>query len=242
MYSRFNLSIVLATACLLLATSHALKGAVFKEAWVNNPLLKDESDAGMERIGLMREQVIDNGCDTNLCFGIQGGNDVTDEEFDAQKNFVDLVIAIVATDKPANYCGVQYHGRFTPISNLTGIQANFLRRLHSAQRVAGGTNIAAGMRYMSRAMRPQYGDANKAVLLGNGFATVGRGQIRAARRFVDLTRGAVCAVAVGKANIPELSALTQSRDRVVTIDEFFELSEIIVDVVEQVCGYFESQA
>lgn len=234
----FSLLPVLLVASVCISSVRSDKS--FEAAMAAIPLLESEPEEMMEKLYLMREEVIDRGCDTNLCFVLQGGDAVTDQDYLDQQNFVDIVIAIIATDDPANLGAVQYNNRFTPISNLTGNVNNYLERLYSSYRRPGGTNIQAGIRYCARVLRPQKGDANKIVLLGNGFATIGRNHIRAARRFFD-ERGTVCAVAVGQTNMRQLAALTQSRDRIVNIDGYFELAEIIVDVVRDVCGYYESQ-
>lgn len=195
-------------------------------------------NATQEKITALRNvesAVREQGCDTNLCFALQGGDFVSNAEYLAQKNFVDIIIQIVTTGAPANYAGAQYHSGILPISDLTKNRTVYLRKLHRSMRHSGGTNIASGIRFCAKQMRQRRGDANKMVIIGNGFRTRGREQNRAARNFLNLG-GALCAVSVGKSpNLPALEKLTRDAGRIVTIDEFFELSEIIVQVVQDVC-------
>lgn len=186
-------------------------------------------------IAQVEQAILDNGCDTNLCFALQGGTGISDEEFLEQQNFVDLVIQIVTTDAPANYAAVQYASRPYPISELDSRRNRFLRLLHNTSRASGGTHIASSIRWCGKQMRPREGDLNKMVLLGNGFATVGRDQVQAAKRFL-LEGGHVCAITVGPSDEDALNEITQTRTRILEIDQWFELSEIIVDLVRQVCG------
>lgn len=190
-------------------------------------------------IQAVQQAVINNGCDTNVCFALQGGSEVTNEDYMEQVNFVDVVLQIIATDQPANYAGVQYNTLATPISELTGDRDAYLQALHESLRIPGGTNIAAGIQFCTKQMRAQDalydGDLNKIVLLGNGFATVGRDQIQSARRFIT-EGGYVCAVSVGASDLEGLAVLTGNTQRVLGIEDFLELSEIIVDLVQQVCN------
>lgn len=191
-----------------------------------------------EKIQALREvedAVRNNGCDTNLCFALQGGDFVTNAEYRAQLNFADVVVQIITTDAPANYAGAQYHSGALRISELTRNRAVFLQKMQRSQRHSGGTNIVAGIRFCTKQIGSRRGDANKMILIGNGFRTLGRYQNNAARKFRN-TGGALCAITVGKANIPALQKLTRNRGRILRINQFFELSEIIVDVVRNVCN------
>lgn len=176
-----------------------------------------------------------NGCDTNLCFALQGGDRVNNNQYGLQINFVDIVMNIITVDKPANYAAVQYHSSTTGISQLVNSKKTFVERLHKSKRIAGGNNIAAGMRFCTKQLSPHRGDANKLVVLGNGFAKVTKDQVQAAKQFFR-SGGSVCAVAVGKANRKGLKKLTRSNARIVNITGFFKLSEIVVDFVHQVCN------
>lgn len=201
------------------------------------PALKVLTGSKLSKLVKVATAIRNNGCNTNLCFALQGGSGVTNAEYLSQKNFVDLVVNIVTTDRLAktNYAGVQYHTSTTTIRSLDGSRAKFLRSLQRSSRVAGGTSIVAGVRWCSKQLRPRDRDANKAVILSNGFATVGRGLFGAARR-IRRSGGNVCAVAVGPSDREALRKLTGSASRVVNINQFFELSEIIVDVVRRVCN------
>lgn len=202
--------------------------------WEHNALVNPKDKQQMRQISAVHQEVLDKGCNMNLCFALDGSKSISENEFTDQKNFVDLIVAITGTDRRANYCAVQYHSNRTPISPLTGNKDTFLRRVQAAKLKRGGTNIAAGIRYATHQLRSQVGDANKLVLLGDGFKTVGRSPKSAARSFLRVA-GPICAVAVGPSDIKGLTDITGDANRVFNIGQFLELSEIIVQVVVDVC-------
>lgn len=198
---------------------------------VTNPKLLRELRA-------LAQNVRDKGCDVNLCFALQGDDFVTDYEFETQKNFVDLMVAILTTDQPANFCAVQYGRTTKAISPLTKNKNRFLRKLDRATRVGGlDTNIAAALGYTGFQLRARTEDAKKLIILGDGLETIGFRPRRIAKRIrSEGTR--ICAVAVGGFDTEALEDITGDPNLVLKIDEFFELAEIVVGLVSDVCGFF----
>lgn len=211
---------------------------VSAQPWTKNPLLRETDPKVLQQLRGLRQKVRDTGCDVNLCFALQGDDFITNEEFTDQKNFVDLMVAILTTDEPGNYCAVQYGRTTRAISPLTGKKFQFLRKVRNAKRVGGfDTNIAAALGYTGFQLRARLEDANKVIILGDGLESVGFAPIRIARR-IRKDRIDISAVAVGQFSLSGLKQIVgNDRNKIVTIDGFFELAEIVVGLVNDVCGF-----
>lgn len=207
--------------------------------WEQNPLLRNTDPETLRKLRALSQNVRDNGCDVNLCFALQGDDFITDAEFEDQKNFVDLMVAILTTDRGGNYCAVQYGRTTKAISRLTKHKEHFLNTLYHTQRVGGEhTNIASALGYAGFQLRPRDGDANKLILLSDGLDSVGFAPRYIANRVrkdgIDIS-----AVAVGGSSYYGLLDIVGGdANRVVTIDGFFELGEIVAGLVSNVCGYY----
>lgn len=231
----FSLTLA-AFASAIVSTSDS-SDATSADGWESNPLLKTTSPETLRKLRALKQIVNDNGCDINLCFALQGDEFISDEEFQDQKNFVDLMIAIITTDSPGNYAAVQYGRTTRAIQSLTGEKEQFLIKLHETNRVGGlNTNIASALGYCGFQLRPRTEDANKIVLLGDGLDSVGfRPKWVASRVRDDGTD--ISAVAVGGVSFNGLIDIVGGDpNKVVTIDGFFELAEIIFGLITNVCG------
>lgn len=223
----------------LAAVLSAANFAHAQDRIADNPLVNGSTDPNLLRdLRALAQNVRDRGCDVNLCFALQGDDYITDFEFESQKNFVDLIIAILTTDQPGNFCAVQYGRTTRAISRLTRNKNQFLNRLDRATRVGGfDTNIAAALGYTGFQLRARTEDARKLIILGDGLETIGFRPRRIARRIrSEGTR--ICAVAVGGFDTEALEDITGDPNLVLKIDEFFELAEIVVGLVNDVCGFF----
>ena len=153
--------------------------------WGKNPLLRETNVTVLRQIRALRQRVRDTGCDINLCFALQGDDFITDKQFQDQINFVDLMIAILTTDKKGNYCAVQYGSTTKPISPLTFRKRKFFRKLRKAKRVGGlDTNVAGALGYTGFQLLPRDDDANKVIILGDGLESVGFRPKRIAKRIL----------------------------------------------------------
>lgn len=232
MYLRRNIpSVILAVIACISVTVNA-------QTWVNNSLIKSSTDPNiLRKLRALTQDVRDKGCEVNLCFALQGDDFITDNEFQAQKDFVDLIVAILTTDEPGNFCAVQYGRTTRPISPLTKRKIRFLNKVARAKRVGGlQTNIAAALGYTGFQLRPRQEDANKIIILGDGLETIGfRPRFVARRVRKDGTR--ICAVAVGGFSTAALKDITKDPNLIFEIDDFFDLAEVVVGFVNDVCGF-----
>lgn len=216
------------------------EGKVAREAWEDNPLIADLPAAFFRDLRSLRQEVKTRKCPVNLCFAIQGDNFVNEEDFIAQKNFIELVVAITTTDAPGNFCAVQYGRTTSPISKLIGKKIKFLNKVQRANQVGGyETNIASALAYAQFQLRPRLDDPRKIILFGDGLDTVGEDPINVAK---DLRKEGteLCAVQVGDIeNSRALRQITGSRNRVLKIRQYLDVGEIIIAIVHDICSYFD---
>lgn len=208
------------------------------QEWANNSLVQSSTNPDILReLRALTQNVRDRGCDVNLCFALQGDQFITETEFQAQKDFVDLIVAILTTDEPGNFCAVQYGRTTTPISRLIKNKIRFLNRVANVKMVGGlSTNIAAALGYTGFQLRPRVEDANKIIILGDGLETIGFRPRRVAKRIrKEGTR--ICAVAVGGFSTKALEDITGDPNLIFEIDDFFDLAEVVVGFVNDVCGF-----
>lgn len=195
---------------------------------------------GLPRVEALQQRVIDNGgCNPNLCFALDGSGSISVEDYELQKEFVEIVAAIVAVDEDAAFGAVQYGLRNIPISRLTTNANQFLRNVERSRLAsASRTFIAAGLGHCIRALRRVPGNANKIVLLGDGRSNFGGNPVPIAQRFLPPRgNGAICSVGVGFQDTDMLLNIVGGDPRnVLQIDEYFELLDILDILVAQVCG------
>lgn len=208
----------------------------------DNPLVINSTKTSpglLRKLRALRQNVVDKGCDVNVCFAIQGDAYITDKEFQDMKDFIDLMIAILFTDTSGNYCAVQYGRTTYRIAPLSRRKQWFLNRVQNARKVNGfNTNIAGALGYMGFQMLARAEDANQIIVLGDGLESVGFPPKWITRKIHQSGYIDVAAVAVGGASYPALKALVGGDpNKIVELDEFFELAEIVVGLVSGLCGF-----
>lgn len=208
--------------------------AFAKERWENNPLVVSRPSDEIERMRALRRDVLDIGCEINLCFALDGSSAVSASEFLDQKHFVDLIAAITTTDDPGNYCAVQIHNYFTPIAPLTQNLIPFLNAVQGTKQIGGISNIVPSIQYALKQLHRQDDDANMIIFFSKGKPTISR-LPPAVGRFLR-RGGAICSVAHDEGYYNDLAKVTGDLGRVVPLDGFFDLSEIVVAVVADVCS------
>lgn len=227
----------------LAAALCALTAAATVESWEMNAIVQEDIATNVTRLTelrALRQNVRDRGCDINLCFAIDGSGSVTPAQFQKQKDFVDLIINILTTDEPGNFCAVQYGTSLRSISPLTRRKNRFVRKLDRSRQVGGLSNIAGALGYTGFQLRPRKEDANKLIVLGDGFNSIGFEPRKVARQVLE--EGiSICAVAVGESDVEGLNAITGDPGRVVRLNDFFDLGEIVVDVVNDACGFYADE-
>lgn len=209
------------------------------EPWEKNPLVnRSTNPLVLRELRKLRQNVRDTGCDLNLGFILQGDDFIDDQDWEDQKNFVDLMVAILTTDSPGNYVAAQYGRTSRVIQRFTGNKRRFLRKVRRAKRVGGlETNIVAGLGYAGFPMIARTEDANALIVLGDGLESIGFRPIRVAKQLVK--RGVdVLAVAVGGYSLTALTEMVGGNsDKVFEIDGFFELAEVVYGLVFDICGF-----
>lgn len=210
--------------------------ATAPEAWESNPLITNQKL--LTQLRALRQNVRDTGCDINLCFALQGDDFITAEEFEDQKNFVDLLVAILTTDKGGNYCAVTYDRTTRKVSPLTKAKLFFLNKVRGTKQPGGfETNIAAALGYTGFQLKPRKEDANKVIILGDGLESVGFRPRQVAWVLRTRFKIDISAVAIGQYSLRSLTKITGSRKKVFRVDEFFELAEVVNGLVFDVCGF-----
>lgn len=227
-------------AILGLATGVKLPFQVSHQAgkWESSPVLAGVSADFLRDLRALRQNVRTRGCPVNLCFAIQGTNFITANEWDRQKDFIELILAITATDEPGNYCAVQYGRSTLPISPLTQQRVPFVNAVQSSVQVGGNSvNVGSPLAYAGFQLRTRWDYPRKIVLMGEGINDIGPEPFRVARR-IRREGTDICAVVVGQSNdIEALETITDDSNRVFKIAQYFDLSEVIVSIVNDVCHY-----
>lgn len=187
---------------------------------------------------LEKEIIANGGCNANVCFAIDGSGSVGQAGFDAEKQFVFDIVSIINVDEPVEIAATQYGAANSAISPLTFNSADFNVALNGATFLnAGFTQIRGGLLYCFNQLRKRKGDANKIVLLGDGRANLGGNPVPIANLFRKRTGGQICAVGVRYQDTQSLLDIVGGDPKkVLTVDDFFELKDIIDELVVQICG------
>jgi len=190
----------------------------------------------------LRQRIVDQGgCNLNVYFALHGSANTSNVDFDMQKEFVQLIAAIVGVDTNAAYGALQY-GRVSsngfPLTNdldkfLLDVESLRLRPLPFRVR----TFISIGLGFSIQMLRGNPEDTNKIVLFVDGRANFGGNPVPVARAFrPPRGTGAIFAVGVSFPDPALLKRITGSQSRVFAIDDFFELLDILDQLVTDICG------
>ena len=203
----------------------------------NNGFITPEN---LLQIRAIQQQVAAKGsCNPNICFALDGSGSISSADYSAQKDFAQLIAAIISVDPDAAYAAVQYGLRNIAISDLTSDANSFLLDLDGSI-LAGAprTFIAAGLGYCINQLRPRIEDANKIILFGDGRSNFGGNPVSVAQRFLPPRgSGSICAVGIGFQNTAVLQAIVGGNpNRVLQVDEYFELMDILEVIISDICG------
>lgn len=198
---------------------------------INNKLWKNPR-VKRALIPLVGKIIFKGACNPNVCFALDGSGSVSSDDYRAQKEFVEIVSALIGVDKSAHFAAVQYTRTLHEISPLTSNQDSFLIKVNRDQPKGGATFVPAGLAYCVKELLPRREDANKLVLLGDGRNNFGSGRLTAPlRRF----KGEVCAVGVGNIKKRNLIKIAGHPSRVFQVDDFFSLAFLVEDLVSGIC-------
>lgn len=179
------------------------------------------------------------GCNANVCFAIDGSNDLSKQEFTNEQHFVLDVTSVIGVDEPVEFAAVQYSESTSPISPLTNKTFDFIIAVSDTNFRRGNLSfLASGLNYCVNEFRERRGEANKIVLLGQGRSHIGRSPRRIARKFRK-EGGSICVVGAGFPDDKELLAIAGDPSQVFTVDNFFDtlnLRDIVDTMVAQICG------
>lgn len=187
---------------------------------------------------LQNKVTANGGCNINVCFAIDGSGSLGQNGFDAEKQFIFDIEAIIAVDGPVGLAATQFGATNSPIIQFT----SNLREFHNAVSRArflndGSTNISEGISFCVAELRKSTSGPKKIVVLTDGQANTGDDPAAVADSF-RAAGGEVCAVGVGVKDESSLLDLAGGdSERVLSIDDFFKLASILEDLIEQVCGF-----
>jgi len=203
----------------------------------DNTLL--EQPGAMAMVEELREEIVAQGtCNANVCFALDGSRRISSTNYRRVQDFVQLVTAIVGVDTRAAFAAVQYGRRIRPISRLTNDVDSFLKDVdNSVSLRARRSFLVDGLSFCIHELWPRTEDVNKIVILGDGRSPRGGNPVPLARRN-RRPRGNmdICAVGVGFGNPRRLRRITGSSSRVLAIDGYFDLLDIIDQLVAEICG------
>lgn len=191
-------------------------------------------------------KVRDNGCDPNVCFALDGSGSITTRQFELQKDFVELVSAVISTDPEGTYSAVQYGLGLRSITRRpTSNIERFLYAVNGARQIkSSSTFIAPGIANCIRQLRGRRfrGEPKKIVLLGDGQAnfdsTLLLSPANLVRRWKNRdSANAVCGVAVNFQSIDDWAAIVGGRRNVVRVGQWERLVYSLEDLVVDVCGW-----
>lgn len=191
-------------------------------------------------------------CRLHMCFLIEASRKVNRTDLQNQKDFADLIVAITTTDltEPAKLCGATYaRGVYPIVKSSSGFRVNrlkFLRELRNVQKPfprserQGTPNVEKALKYALGLLKIQKQKnrqkAGKIILFtkSKNFA-LPRWPVRKQLRVLRKNGGGVCAVALKKNVVRPLERVTKDAGRVTDINGFFDIAEIVVATIADVC-------
>lgn len=165
----------------------------------------------------------------SVCFVLDGSS--SPKDFQDQKNFADLLAAIIGTDTPVSFAAVMATSKMTSDVSPATTPAKFLASLHA---VTQPDVAPASVKYrwgMWKCKKLLENNSQVGVTIVFGSRTP-RDTARAADFAAGWTKApaknAVYAVTAGRTDDGPYATITGSAKSVFDIDGFFELSEVLV--------------
>lgn len=187
----------------------------------------------------LRKSLMVSGCDVNICFAIDGSGSINAAAFQTQKDFVDVTAEVIKNIPGVSFALVQYATQSTVVTPLTSSFTKFSNDLEALEQAGGSTNLGGGINdCIFQLPLRNSGEANKMVVLGDGFGNVGPTATTSAEFFRDLG-GGICAVGAGNFDKALLLPLVESPANCFQVDSFSDvlaLQDIIADLVKQICN------
>ncbi|KAI0557139.1 von Willebrand factor A-like protein [Gracilaria domingensis] len=207
---------------------------------INSPLLKDP--VNQAAVSEAVQIAVETNCDPNICFALDGSGSISEDEFELQKDFVEIIAGTVALDEESQYAAIQYGLRPRFISRLTKDADRFLLDVEGTLQLGSPrTFIAPGIAGCMRQLNRVEGEANTIILLGDGRSTFDSRDPpldppSIAQVFLSEPNNSISAVAVSFPNTDMLKAITGREDRVFEVADWSKVLDVIAELVGQVCG------
>ncbi len=247
--------IVLTAALLAVAVAQTQTDEQFQQMLLqkfpNNRLITGaNSQRGMEAALRAKRFVEEQGCKKRICFALDAGVLVSQDEYNFQVDFVQLLATIGGSDEDFSAAAVQYRFRRTRISGLTNNIAQFIsdvaasttggewtrqrRRQNPTWRRRSRDGFKSALEFCTRQLNRGGGvNANKIVFLGD--LRTPRGGAAVAKQFLN-GNGAICAVGFGEGNEAKLERFTSDPDKVFDEQGVFGVLNVFDELVGDVCG------
>ena len=186
----------------------------------------------------VKEAVVVNGCNANVCFAIDGSDAVGPDNFRKSVEFVQAVIGIVGTDRAAEFAATQFGTTTRRIAPLTGLRDNTLKALEDAKLTGGPTSaVASGIIYCDFQLFRRPGEANKLVVITDGKSNFGSNPVTAADKYRGRNpKNSITAVAVGHRQDDVLQRIS-GQNPVLEVTDYVELALKVDTLVSQICGF-----
>lgn len=208
------------------------------DSWEGNPLLRKSTDRNIiAKLRVLTKRVRDRRCKLNLCFILQGDGFVSKPKWQAQKDFVKLLVSILTADQTGRFCAVQYARTTKRISILSEYKISFLKKVSNAGQIGGfQSDIAAALGTSSSELYARRKESNTIIILGNGLNSLNFfSRFLASRARRDGVT--IYAIAIGRFSTKALLSITADSSRIYEIDSFFDLAGVVVGLVNDVCGF-----
>lgn len=201
------------------------------------------SSVASQVVALQDEILAAGGCNANICFGLDGSNLISDLDYERQRQFVQIVAATVAIDESVKMSVYQYGLRLRQISEFTSDINSLLLKLEDATRnpTIDRSFLSPAIFQCQRDFKANVEDANKIAIIGDGNTNYGSQSqaVRVASMFLPPNKnGAICAVYVKEPNFRFFDQITQDPSRVISVDNYFAFTDILDEVVRNVCSLF----
>lgn len=177
-----------------------------------------------------------DSCNVNLCFAIDGSDNLSPSQFGIEQDFVRGVVQDVSEDNEIGVAAVQFGIANRVISPLTEDVPAFLKALaDSTFGDASRSFTGAGVVYCAGQLLGDSSRRRVMVVIGTGRTDIGGSPIARANLFKE-EGGEVIAVGVGDTNSKNLNGIASGSKNVFSLSSASEIGNVVDDVVSEICG------
>lgn len=206
------------------------------ERWEKNPLINKTTDTYkiILKLRTLHRKVINSKYRRNLGFVLKGDDWIYDQDWEDQKNFTRLMVAILSTGTPRYFVATQYGSTFRVIQRLTRNKSIFLRKIRQEKRLGGfERRIHAAVFTAASPMLNSTDETNTLIVVGDGVESL----IFKPRHFAKvLERRGIDVMGVGPSAINGLATILGIDPKnVFETDGYFDLAEAVYGLVVAIC-------